>query len=81
MTMRERLARKLVDIDPCIDGYYEGHLAIKYPLIDAILDELMKPTPEMLHEAWLECPCNWEGSSYDLGAAFTAAIKHAKEGK
>lgn len=34
--MREAAARALIDVDPCVDGYCDDHIAMKMPDVDAV---------------------------------------------
>jgi hypothetical protein len=99
MTMRERLAR--VCCETLFGGFDASNTGEVSPegqsrkAVDAILDELMKPTPEMVEDAliayhstnyvpWAQAALTEDARKelrWDMKVAFTAAIKHAKEGK
>lgn len=82
-TMRERIARRLIDIDPCISGYHPLHLELKYPIIDAVLDELMQPSDVMTRLVRDEITKRSAYSVYpsdDVARrVFQSAIRAAKE--
>jgi hypothetical protein len=80
-SMRERIARRLIDIDPCISGYHPLHLELKYPIIDAVLDELMQPSDEMVDTivGGMLKPLNVVTREMAFNS-WQAAIRAAKEG-
>jgi hypothetical protein len=85
MTMRERLAR--VCCETLFGGFDASNAGEISPegqsrkAIDAILDELMKPDDGMVEAASQGFDLSRGGRAFDWQRdAFTAAIKHAKEG-
>lgn len=80
MDMRERLDDKIRQWLAMGDA---GYGCDNNKLIDAILDELENPTPEMVEAAGRVLYGDYFnacGDEIELAAALTAAIKRAKEG-
>lgn len=46
-SMRERIARAMIDADPSMSGYHETHIAAKMPYVDAVLTAIEEPTEGM----------------------------------
>lgn len=50
-SMRERIARAMIDADPSMSGYHETHIAAKMPYVDAVLTAIEEPTRGMKQAA------------------------------
>lgn len=82
MSKREECARRLIDLDPTMSGYHETHIAVKLPMVDAILDALMEPDETMVDSGCAEMQSisalqhDYRGDAREV---FRAMIQAAKE--